>query len=74
MLLILFQSCKTLPITDANDLYWTPVPAPEDSDGNIAVEYNTELKKVMLEEWYWFAILNYIIDTEANIKLLTEKR
>lgn len=73
MLIILFLSCKTLPV-NGSDLNWTDVPSPVDVNGNVAIEYDGQHKKVLVDEWFWFRLMDYIIDTEANKDLLNTKR
>ena len=63
------MSCHSCP--KASELYWTSVPDPL-VDGVSVVTYNVETKTVQVPLWYWLNLTDYIIDTEANKKILLE--
>lgn len=63
------MSCRSCP--KASELYWTSVPDPI-VDGVSVVTYDVETKTVQVPLWYWLNLTDYIIDTEANKKILLE--
>lgn len=72
ILTTLLISCKTCP-TNVNpkDLTWTPVPNPI-IDGQPAVTLDVDTETVYVRYEYWKALMNYIIDMETNVQILTQ--
>lgn len=68
-LITVLMSCRSCP--KANELYWSNVPDPI-VDGVSVVTYNVDTKTVQIPLWYWLNLTDYIIDTEANKKILLE--
>ena len=62
ILTIPLTSCRSCP---RNDLFWTDPPSPI-VDGESVVKHDPEKQEVIMPDWYWFNLMDYIIDTEAN--------
>ena len=45
------------------------VPDPIQKDGTSAVIFDAETDTVSMPMWYWRKIVNYIIDTQAALKI-----
>lgn len=75
VLTLVLMSCTSLR-TNANNLYWSPVPDPIVNGENVLIKVHegetitaTE-NGVFVPAWYWLQIEKYIIITEGNIEKL----
>lgn len=67
---IVLTSCRTVP--KESSLNWSSFPSPYDAEGVAVVTYNDN-DTVTMPMWYWRKIVNYVVDTETNIKILESK-
>lgn len=68
------MSCQTSQKSEeqnpVNDLYWPVFPSPVLNDEYV-VQYSEEKQLVTMPLWYWTLIVEYVVDIEANIEILT---
>ena len=48
-------------------------PVPVDSAGNAVWQYNAENDTVTLPYWYWEKVFDYIADTQAVLRAVTQQ-
>ena len=53
----------------AGNVPYVVVPDPIQKDGTSAVILDEETETVSMPMWYWRKIVNYIIDTQAALKI-----
>lgn len=62
-------SCKTLPNTVVNPIQIeTAFPSPYDENGKAIVTFEND-GNVKMPLWYWLKITEYVIETDANMRL-----
>lgn len=73
-LMLLLTSCQTSPKSEnqnlANELYWPVFPDPVLNEQSV-VTYDKEQTTVKMPLWYWLLVVEYVVDVEANIEMLT---
>ena len=62
-------TCCTSTRKRSGDVPYVVVPDPIQKDGTSAVILDTETDTVSMPMWYWRKIVNYIIDTQAALKI-----
>gem|GEM_PF-1858048 len=62
-------TCCTSTQKRSGDVPYVVVPDPIQKDGISAVIFDAETETVSMPLWYWRKIVNYIIDTQAALKI-----
>nr|DAJ26249.1 MAG TPA: hypothetical protein [Caudoviricetes sp.] len=62
-------TCCTSTRKRSGDVPYVKVPDPIQKDGTSAVILDAETDRVSMPMWYWRKIVNYIIDTQAALKI-----
>lgn len=74
MVLLLLTSCISSPKKAENnnipELYWPAVPDPVYADNTIAIVYDPEIDKWIVDPYYFNELLEYIRLTQAARKAL----
>lgn len=69
MILTPALTCCTSTQKRNGDVPYVVVPDPIQKDGTSAVILDAETDTVSMPMWYWRKIVNYIIDTQAALKI-----
>ena len=69
LILTLLSASCTSTRKRIGDVPYVTVPDPIQKDGTSAVILDAETDSVSMPMWYWRKIVNYIIDTQAALKI-----
>ena len=69
MILAPVLTCCTSTRKTSGSVPYVTVPDPIQKDGTSAVVLDAATDTVSMPMWYWWKIVNYIIDTQAVLKI-----